>query len=316
MKTPTTPKDFFSIQNISDPQPSPDGTRIAFVVSQTDLEANRNNTAIYLLSIEGGKPRRITHGDKNDSVPRWSPDGTKIAFRSNRTGNSQIWLLDLSRGGEARQLTSFKAGLGGALWADNNHTWSPCGKWIACISRGNVEDEELKPATDMRIVERTFFKWSGGFNPNRPTHIWLVPVSGGDPVQLTNGNQDDHSLSWSPDSAEIAFVSNRTGDWDNNANNDLFAVSIQSQEIRRITDTPGPEFTPAWSPCGKWIACAASDRGNTSKDSPAGNTEIYIVPAAGGEPHNLSRTLDRRAGSPTWSPDSKWIYFTAANQGT
>ena len=315
MKTPIAPRDFFAIQNLSDPRISPDGTRIAFVVSQQDLNANRQNEAIHILSTSGGEARRITHGEKKDNTPRWSPDGTRIAFVSNRTGKSQIWLLDFA-GGEARQLTTFKAGLGGALWADNSHAWSPCGKWIACISRGNVEDEEPKPDNDMRIVERTFFKWSGGFNPNRPTRVWIIPVDGGDTVQLTDGNQDDHSLSWSPDSAEIAFVSNRTGDWDNNANNDLFAVSLKTQTVRRITHTPGPEFTPAWSPCGKWIACAASDRANASKDSPAGNTEIYVVSAEGGAPRNLSRALDRRAGSPTWSPDGKWIYFMAFNRGT
>ena len=54
-----------------------------------------------------------------------------------------------------------------------------------------------------------------------PTHIWLVPthIGGGEARCLTDGEQDDHSVTWSPDSTEICFVSNRTGDWDNNGNN-------------------------------------------------------------------------------------------------
>lgn len=86
---------------------------------------------------------------------------------------------------------------------------------------------------------------------------------------------------------------------------DIRAVSLESGTVRRLTDTPGPEFTPAWSPDGKWIACAASDRGNASKDSPAGNTEIDILPAEGGEPRKISGALDRRSGSPAWSPCGK-----------
>ena len=79
--------------------------------------------------------------------------------------------------------------------------------------------------------------------------------AGGTTVMLTDGPQDDHSLCWSPDSAEICFVSNRTGDWDNNGNNSLFAVSLATKAVRQITFTEGPEFEPTWSPDGKTIAC-------------------------------------------------------------
>jgi dipeptidyl aminopeptidase/acylaminoacyl peptidase len=316
MSRPVSPEDLFQITGVANPQLSPDGTQVLFGVSRPDRESNTTRSNIYLLPLPGGEPRQLTRSEKRDGSPRWSPDGTRLSFTANRSGKSQIWILDLA-GGEPRQLTDFKAGLGGALWADNGHAWSPDGKWIACVSRGNVEKEDTTPTNDMKVVERTFYKWSGGFNPNQPTHIWITPVDGGESKQLTDdGDQDDHSLSWSPDSKEIAFVSNRTGDWDNNANNDLFAVSIDSGETRRITDTPGPEFTPAWSPNGKWIACAASDRGNISKDSPAGNTEIYLVPSGGGNPVKLSGSLDRRSGSPTWSSDSENIYFSAVDHGT
>lgn len=315
MRRSVTPDDLFRITGVARPQISPGGTRVLFQVSRPDRKSYKVGTDIYLLELDGGAPRQLTHSNKRDNSPQWSPDGTRLSFTSNRSGKSQIWILDLA-GGDPRQLTDFKAGLGGALWANNGHAWSPDGKWIACVTRGNVETEEVTPANDMKVIDRTFYKWSGGFNPNQPTHIWITPVHGGDSKQLTQGDQDDHSLSWSPDSREIAFVSNRTGDWDNNANNDLFAVVINSGETRRITDTPGPEFSPAWSPDGRWIACAASERGNASKDSPAGNTEIYRVPAEGGVPVKLSGSLDRRSSSPTWSLDAKHIYFSAIDQGT
>lgn len=82
MSIDRTPEDFFVIKGVSRPQLSPDGTRIAFVVSRADLETNQRHSAIYLLPVQGGRPRQTTLGERNDSTPRWSPDSSLIAFTS------------------------------------------------------------------------------------------------------------------------------------------------------------------------------------------------------------------------------------------
>lgn len=100
------PHDLYALQFVGDPQPSPDGSRIAFVVAAADEEENDYRSRIWLVATDGGsEPVPLTAGTKKDTSPRWSPDGMRLVFVSNRADDTpHLWLLDL-RGGEARQLT-------------------------------------------------------------------------------------------------------------------------------------------------------------------------------------------------------------------
>src|SRR5574337_1121554 len=98
--------DLMKIQRIADPQVSPDGKWIVYVVSTPDLDGNKMVSHIWRLPLAGGEPRQLTRGEASDSRPRWSPDSKSIAFISSRGGASQIWIIPAD-GGEARQLTHF-----------------------------------------------------------------------------------------------------------------------------------------------------------------------------------------------------------------
>jgi dipeptidyl aminopeptidase/acylaminoacyl peptidase len=145
------------------------------------------------------------------------------------------------------------------------------------------------------------------------SNIYLLPLSGGEPRQLTRSEKRDGSPRWSPDSKEIAFVSNRTGDWDNNANNDLFAVSMDSGESRiplgRNSHPPGHQTTNG-SPARHPIEATYP------KTAPPGTPRSTLFHTEGGNPVKLSGSLDRRSGSPTWSSDSENVYFSAVDHGT
>src|SRR5690242_12120991 len=98
-----TPRDLYALRFVGDPQPSPDGSQIAFVVTTVDEEADEYRSRIWLVPTDGSHdPRPLTAGMKKDSSPRWSPDGTQIVFVSNRAEETaHLWQLD-ARGGEAR----------------------------------------------------------------------------------------------------------------------------------------------------------------------------------------------------------------------
>src|SRR5882672_6937218 len=103
-----TPTDLNSLARVSDPQVSPDGRYVVYVQRETDFDANRGRTDLWLveLSSEPAKARRLTQHSANDSHPRWSADGSNIYFLSARAGSMQIWRLALS-GGEAVQITDY-----------------------------------------------------------------------------------------------------------------------------------------------------------------------------------------------------------------
>ena len=128
---PFSVRDMLAMGRISDPQVSPDGGRVAFVVRETDLEANRGRTDLWLVGTDGGGLRRLTSHPDADSNPRWSPDGRSIWFLSSRSGpgpegrcaSSQVWKIPVD-GGEAQQVTDEPLDVGNLLV-------SPDGRHIA-----------------------------------------------------------------------------------------------------------------------------------------------------------------------------------------
>ena len=106
-KRPMKIDDLFAFKRVSDPQISPDGKTVVYVVGEVDLSANKTSSSLWLAAADGkGEPRRLTNAvGKKDSHPRWSPDGKRILFESNRSGDGQLWLIDVD-GGEARKLTA------------------------------------------------------------------------------------------------------------------------------------------------------------------------------------------------------------------
>ncbi len=335
-----TCEDFYALKFTSDVQISPDGNRIAYVLSVVAKEADDYRSHIWMVDSAGGRPREFTSGPKKDSSPRWSPDGKTLAFISDRSGKNQIFLIDVD-GGEARQLTKAKNGA-------SNPVWSPDGKSVAFIARTGPEDEgqteetgsgggakgaeaipggaakdEEKKFRDPLVVTRLKYKANGrGLLDYRKSHIWVIGVDGGPARQVTDGEYGDTDPAWSPDGKFIAFASNRTEDWDLNNLNDIWVVPAEGGEARKVTNTLGPCGEPVWSPDGTTIAYVGHQneyRGSTY-------SHLYTIPAAGGEACNLTASFDQAVGSgigsdmrsgahnggPVWSADGTEIYFPAA----
>ena len=102
---PMTIDDLLAVKGVSDPQVSPDGTHVAYVVTEIDRATDRSNSDVWVVSFAGAEPRRLTTAPGADNSPRWSPDGRSIAFVSTRGGSAQVWLLPMAIGGEARAIT-------------------------------------------------------------------------------------------------------------------------------------------------------------------------------------------------------------------
>lgn len=327
-----TVADTLRIANVSDAQISPDGQWVAYIVT-TNADDARTRTTVWLArtsrdittsNVERAAAPLLPEG-WTASQPRWSPDSRRIAFLSTRENQTGIWTISLTnrtpRFVAAVRSTNFYIAYTGESLA-----WSPDSRRIAYISASESEDAgEDESATnnqgerarrdDPRVVGRIQYRSRTGFADDLRTHVWVTDVENPQPRQLTRGLTYDHALTWNPQGSEIAFLSNHEPDPDANNNSDIFAVNMEGS-VRRITDTRGSEYEPAWSPDGRFIAYTATKRPVTTIDSIAEDAHVWIVDARGGSAgRELTASLDRRTRSPRWSADSRSIYFLANDRG-
>ena len=323
---PLTFEDFFGTGRLSDPQWSPDGEHIAFVITEYSLEANKGDSDIYIVSAKGRDFRRLTHSEGRDNQPRFSPDGRWLAFTSSRSGESQIWLLPLD-GGEARQLTKLSTG-------GSSPQWTPDGRHIVFVSsvfpdcadddcNAKLLQEEKDKKVKAKVINELFYLHWDHWRDDRRRHVFVMPVDGGEAKDLTPYPYEcptialgsGHDVAVSPDGQEICVTVNTDKNAAWSINNDLFLVPVTGGEWRRITENPANDNHPVYSPDGKYIAYRAMTRPNFEADRY--RLKLYdrendrSLDISG----DLADKLDRSVGSIAWSSDSKRIFVQCDDNG-
>jgi dipeptidyl aminopeptidase/acylaminoacyl peptidase len=303
------PEDILKLRNISDPKISPDGSKVAFVVSEASADYKKINKNIWMTSIRNERPINLTE-DNVSSSPRWSPCGKRIAFISVVEGRRRICVMD-SDGRNRQEITEFETGNYYYPRTGENIAWSPDGSRIAFIAT----DDPKKEKGNIIVLDSIQFKALSKYNDGRRNHIFTISPNGGKPEKITSGKYDEHTIFWSPDSSEIGFISNRTGNRDYNNDTQIYAVNISSKKIRQITQNQGTQYTPQWSPDGAMIAYTATSRWQTMKDSVAEDMHVWVINSDGSNGRDLTRVFDRRCYWPNWTRGSNSIIFTAQDQG-
>ena len=309
-----TIEDALRIASVSDPQLSPDGELVVYLVSRIDLDENESASRIHAVPFAGGEPRPLTRAGRPVSHPRFSPDGSRLAFLSAAEGEkTQIWLLPLA-GGEARVLSDLPGGV-------SSFSWAPDGAALAVVSMDpdpNEADEGSEPEPAPLVIDRLQFKRDGrGYLDDRRRRLYLVDARNGSHEQKTFGPYDDSAPVFSPDGSEIAFVSVRPpeGDPDATDNSDIFLIprgAGKTTEPVRLTSNPGPDRSPVFSPDGRFIL----HTGNRKPELIWYATEhLFALDRTTDEVIQIAAALDRNLSNPRFAAGGSAVLALLEDSG-
>ena len=338
--------DLFKFLRVSDAQISPDGFWIAYVVTKVDLDANKSSSNLWLADVVGkNPPKRLTSTDKKDRHPRWSPDGKRILFESSRSGETQLWTIDI-RGGEARQITNLATEASGAIWSAD-------GKNIAFVSTIYPEfsklafkesdaankkkmDEIKASPIKAKVFTKLFYRHWDSYVEDKRQHLFVLPFDANgaegflEPRDVTPGDRDAFPTSstfssgddftFSPDGKYLVFSAVPEKDEAWSTNMDLCRVSINntSDKWENLTkENLAADSAPMFSPDGNYLAYRAQKRAGFEADK----WEIMIVETSQdgsfkGKPSSFTGALktDISVNDFTWAGKDK-ILFTADHLG-
>ena len=282
-----------TVVSVSNPQVSPDGTRIVIAVSRANLQENRYDTELVLVTV-ATRAQKVLTRRQGAGQHRWSPDGTRLAFVAPAEGKPQLWVLPMD-GGEALQITRSSTGVQG-------YAWRPDGTgFVYWAPEKTPEHEGDEKANRSFEADVNYLLTEAPV----PSHLWIVTAAGGDATRLTSGQWSvAGGASWSPDGTKVAFDAQPGPGpryWQEQSSR---IVDVQTGRVSPLSGKTGLESSNGFSPDGQHVAYSWSRDGD-----PRFVRETWVLPTGGGPARNLTRTLDGNS-SAQWSHDGRALYVT------
>lgn len=291
--------DLMRLRSLLDVRISPDGTRVAYVVSSPSIERAVHEPVLYVVPTAGGTPVRLTYGTTilNQPLPaaglRWSPDGQLLSFVALVDNVPQIVAMPVA-GGEPRPLTSVRGGV--AIYE-----WAPDGKSLAFLARDPAPADE-----EQRRREKTFV-----IEVDRhPTgaRLWVQNVDTKAPKVLTPIGQFVSDVKWAPDGRSLVFTASDITGFMAQYRTRTYTVSAEGGAPRLVADRRGMNKAPQFSPDGQWIAFVSSG----TATGMIANQDLLVMPADGAlaSTKNLTGATDAWVGEFIWARDSRSIFYS------
>lgn len=310
-------QDVFNLEYAAAPFFSGDGKTVYYERRSMDIMKDRTHSTLWQVSVDGKRHRPVLADDANVRAATLSPDGNMLAYISDKGGSNQIYVRYQDTGQIAKLST--------VEFMPGNLTWSHDSKHLAFTLFTPVQDKPLftgmpkKPkgadwADTAKLIDTTSYRSDGrGYLPSGFNQIYILPVSGGTPRQLTTGNYpNDGKLAFSADDKAIYFSANRSEDYAlHPLTSDLFSVNIDTTEVTAVTSMPGPESSPTLSPDGKYLAFNQVADNKMSYQ----NGDITILELKSGKTTRLTTSLDRSVQQFEWQNNSKGLVFSYLDHG-
>jgi Tol biopolymer transport system component/DNA-binding winged helix-turn-helix (wHTH) protein len=289
----------------------PDGTQLLF-----NSDRENENTAAYLMNLDGSGLRRITDGPTYNGAPPdcWSSDGTKILLISDRDGDEDIFVMTVEP--YAPEKLFDVSGPGPA-----SPSYTPDGGAVVYQERdGN--DSQIRIFDVARKASRHLTAVSGfealpSLSPDGQivafqekiddnTEVMLIRMDGTGRVNLSQNHAKDVHPTFSPDGKTIAFSANRAG---SSSFHELYVMNIDGSDQHMVYGDRATSVTPVYSPDGRLLFFA-----NDREEGRIGNFELFAMPVTGG---TVTRLTNRRRADvqPSVSPDGKRIVFSSTTDG-
>jgi dipeptidyl aminopeptidase/acylaminoacyl peptidase len=296
-----TVEDLLSVPTLGGLQLSPDGTKVAYVVTTADFKQDAFVSQVWLADVASGESIQLTRAEKSSSDPRWSPDGTWLAFLSGRVGDKNQVFAIRPNGGEPVQLTKSET-------AVSSYAWSRDGKTIAFAAPeadSQAQKDRKEHLGDFQVVRRDYT-----FTHLFTTEVAEAMKSPAAGKQRTTGRDFSvASFSWSPSGDRIAFAATLDPDLARGGTSDIYVLELAGDTMKKIVSQAGPDTGPRFSPDGRRIAFSSA---MGSERYYASNTRLAVVDAEGGAVRSLSDAFDESPFLLDWLADG--FYFSASQR--